>query len=554
MYNLMIVEDEYNIRKGITESINWSELGFNVIAEAENGRDAIKKIRSEVPDVILTDVRMPVMNGLELSDWISKNLLDIKIIILSGYADFEYAKAAINSGVFDYLLKPTNKKVFLQTFMKLKEHLDNERDKNRLINEKTMLFLEGLYKLRSDFINHLIKSDIINVSTLVDNQNHLELDLSSGYSRTAVIRVDEDFDGYFKSNETDYLTMMDKYNRTMSKYIPELSITVYSVISLNEIVLVLPSVGDKEIDKCITDKLNMLATILKTEILNNPRIKIHFGVSLPFRDIEAFKESYNQAVKAIDNGFFQSENNLFYYNPTLESGSDDEQHWLKNYQIETERLIELTVAGRKKELIRSINDVFESYISDHINVKYIKQYSYFGIFLLQTHLSDINILGRVQDSFNTDYESHINSFTNIEGLKKYFIDFFTGISDLLRNDLVLEHNSSRKIINESITYIDRNYFRSLSLEELSNQVNLSPSYFSFLFKNVTGENYTEYLKKLRIKKAIEYLKETNMKIYEIANKVGFNDYKYFASQFKKTTGTSPGEYRDRVYSFGHSEG
>jgi len=178
MYKLLVVEDEVLIRKGIVKSIDWNSLGYEVIGEAVNGSDALEMIERNTPDVVLTDVKMPVMDGLELSRIIEGRYKGIKIIILSGYADF------------DYLLKPTDKTKFIDTFVRLKTELDKEKEKNHDMVLLLGKMNEGLINLRADFIFSLLNGDIPSIQNTYERMEYLELDLTGENFTVAVIKIE----------------------------------------------------------------------------------------------------------------------------------------------------------------------------------------------------------------------------------------------------------------------------------------------------------------------------------------------------------------------------
>ena len=181
MYRLMVVEDEDMIRKGIVNSIPWQSLGFTVVAESANGKDALEQLEKNPVDVLLTDIKMPIMGGTELSKKTRQLYPDIEIIFLSGFAEFEYARQAIGFRAFDYLLKPTNKKKLLDTFAELKESMDQKREMREEVFYSNLYISAGYETMRNEFLQSMLEGDTSLFNDFDEKITSLELDFSGHY-------------------------------------------------------------------------------------------------------------------------------------------------------------------------------------------------------------------------------------------------------------------------------------------------------------------------------------------------------------------------------------
>ena len=545
MYKLMIVEDEEMIRRGISQSIDWEDLGFEICFEAENGKIAIERIPVLMPDVVLTDVRMPVVDGLELSKWINKSFPEIKIIILSGFADFEYAKSAIKFRVYEYLLKPTNKIKFHETFVKLKQILDDESiEKEKKINDQLKL-KAGLLKMRNEFLNDLIKESNLELQTLTDRLNYLEIDFSASNYTVAIIKINADLKKYKMEWENDYSILREKYHSVVSEVLQDMNAGQSAVNDLSELIIILNIKESDMADAYIRRILEKVINNIRKLIFNDDELLICAGVGLTYPNIALLSKSYKQAESAVEYRFHEKSESVYFFNDIENDEIDKERYWLKNYPSNIEEIITQTFTGQVEKLEKSINEIFQSFKTRKLNPGFIKKHTQFMVFLLSANLIEVGASVKVENYIPWNYEQIIRNSISVDALKDFIIKIFISTAEAIEKVNSEDKISSRRAIEKVKMYIQENFNKNISLEELAGIVYLSPSYLSLLFKNVTGENYSEYLKRIRMVKAKELLKETELKVYEVAYKVGFNEYKYFAVQFKKMFGVTPGELRDR---------
>lgn len=542
MYKLMIVEDEEIIRKGIVKSINWGELGFEVIAEACNGSDCLEKIKIQRPDIVLTDVRMPVMDGLELARRVNESYKNIKIIILSGFSDFEIARSALKFQVYDYLLKPTDKKIFLETFKTLKEQLDKEyRELDNRLNQQKKL-LQGLSKLRHEFLMNLIKGEVGPLSILQERLDFLELDFSGDNYAVAVISIDGDMKEILTEWKNEESLLIFSYSNIVQEILDVLNFGVVVVKDIREIIIIF-NFKHEEINKqLMTNVIEQSISYIK--LFKGQSLNIFAGIGLTYPGIDHISKSYIQANTALERKFFSNENYIFVYEECRETDIDSEKQWVNDYPNEINKIVSETVSGNLEKVEELIDQMFNHCTNEKPSSKFIKNYCYVMFFLINLNLSEIKVQLNTLDMFNTDFENDIKNICSIDDLKKYVKDSFTAVAKQIRIFKESKSGHHSKVIDSIKKYIDENYYKELSLEHLSKYAYLSPVYISFLFKSTTGENYMDYLKRVRLEKAKDLLRKADLKIYEVANVVGYSDYKYFAMQFKKEFGISPTEFRD----------
>jgi len=542
----MVVEDEDLIRRGIIKSINWSELGFEIIAEASNGKEALEKIENNVPHVIMTDVRMPVMDGLELAKKVNEKFKNVKIVILSGFADFEIARSAIKFHVFEYLLKPTDKKKFIDTFKRLREQLDKEdREADNALHIRKKLN-EGMAKLREEFLLNLVDGEVGPINMLKDRMDYLELDLSANNFTVAVLSIDGDMKNVLNEWKNDESLLAFSYVNIIVELLDVVNCGAVVANGIREIIIIFNFKEEENKYELLNSIVKNSITYISNLLFRGDSLSISAGIGLTYPNITEVYKSYKQAKKALEGKFFKRDKQFFVYEECGNTEVSYERQWIKDYPEEANQIINDTVTGNVGKVRSSITLLFERYIGEKLSSKFIKNYCYVLFFLLNASLSEFTEQEEICGVLKTDFESQVASISTIHELREYVTGIFTQVAEQMNFFRENGGSSHRKIIDTVKEYIDKNYSRDISLEQLSKQVYLSPVYLSFLFKSVTGENYTDYLKKIRLEKAKELLRRVELKVYEVGNMVGYNDYKYFSIQFKKAYGISPTEYRDGI--------
>ena len=539
MYKLLIVEDEEIIRNGLKNSVDWASLGYEICGEAMNGIEALNKIEEEIPDVVLTDVKMPAMDGIELSKLLSEKYPDVETVILSGFADFEYVKSALKFNVFDYILKPTDEELFLDAFIRLKIQLDKKKDERQnQLNMQNML-KEGVEKLRHIFFKELLEGKIIPNNTIADRLDYLEIDFSGRSFAVDVFKQNPTQKD--NTNEADDEGIAEMIINTFGKY----AINAYLYQTADEIAAILISERDAA-------QINNLQMEILNSILSGIQGKKNIcgtmmaGAGLCYNSAEYIKNSYQQAVSAVNERFFVFDKHVFLYYDKQNIRWDQEMLPAKDFPLLINNIYSEVILGNIEGVESILDKVFENYIDECLNCDAIKKYSYIICFLLSSHLIDFKDSIENLPIYTCDYENDIRKTLTVIDLKTYMKNLLTETSKMIKKYRESERCHHKLIIDTVKTFIEMNFNQDLSLELVSKQVHVTPVYLSFLFKSVTGENFSDFVKRVRLQKAKALLKRADLKIYEIGSLVGYRDYKYFYSQFKKQFGLSPNEFRSTI--------
>lgn len=537
MYKLLVVEDEEAIRKGIIKSIDWEELGYVVVGDVANGREGLEFALREKPDVILTDVRMPVMDGLAMAEAVLAQHSDIRIVILSGFADFEYAQQAIRFQVFDYLLKPTDKNKFIQCFIRLKNELDEAHSEFMIQLSRQEKMYDGLMKLREDFIIKALDYEMASGNLLSDWLDYLEIDFSGRDFAAGIIKIElsETFIKEVWGNEGKLLKF--SYYNIANELLLGGCLGIPVVKSLREIIFIF-NFKDRPFDQAKAIVILKKGSQALRELLGNKYIRISSGLGAAVSEFSKLPGSYEQASISMDKAFYNNDSGCYVYRESSETAV--QKKWLENYPSDSNMILDETLAGNAQHVEELISAMFDSFQRSSLSPRMVMDYAYNLCFKLHSSLIDC-FSGEGQPLTERDYKKEIYDMVSIEGLKEYVLAIFKEAALVFSGE---KTNTPQDIIQSVKRFIKKNYSSDISLEMLSRKMFISPSYLSYLFKNVTGESYSDYLKNIRLNRAKELLeKNSDLKVFEVCYMVGYKEYKYFSQQFKKAFGTNPTELR-----------
>lgn len=292
MYKIILVEDEAIIRRGIKRGVKWEEQGFEIAAEAEDAEEALRLLQEMPVDVVLTDVKMPGMNGVELSRKVKEQYPQTEIVILSGFAEFEYAKAAVSFGAFEYMVKPVRKQEIEAVFCRLKEKLDR-RFREQAEEQRRMLVLnEGMEKLRKALLLELLEGERKAYTNLEEEIMRLELELSTRNVQAAVIRIAH-------PQDADADEVRQTYRKILEECIPQ---GIFVLRDIQEIILIFSEVEELREAELVKD-LERTAKRIKEECFKEASPQVRVGIGMVYPSITHLHKSFVQSKKAIDSNF-----------------------------------------------------------------------------------------------------------------------------------------------------------------------------------------------------------------------------------------------------------
>ena len=521
MLKVFLVEDEVVMRNGIKNNIPWEQEGFEFVGEASDGELAYPLIKREKPDILITDIRMPFMDGLELSRLVKKELPQIKIIILSGYNEFDYAKTAISIGVTDYLLKPISSAKLLEAVKKVGDMIEKEQDNVRLME------LWGA-----------LASNRLSTIELLEKGQRLGMDFTASAYMVFLFKL---------MQEGDATGCSDELNRASEK-VNSLSGSWKKVLSFDRSpegwAFLIKGESEAEVLE------NFAET--KKELLNlvavYPKVEYFGGLGSIVQRIGDIQNSYKEAARAFSSRFFLDANQIAdsaemvsLYNE--EDGKIDVSKMLSKKR-EHELVEKFFKNGTVEEVDSFLDELFQSIGEQNCKSLLYRQYVVMDLFFCATDfLGNLEISTEELPEECRDINQIVEKAGNAQSLRHQ-------IGILFSETMILRDGHSKKkyskLLEDAKAFIDENYRHDdMSLNMVAAQVNISPSYFSTIFSSEMGQTFVEYLTHVRLEKAKELLMCSNMRTAEIGYEVGYKDSHYFSYIFKKVVGCSPKEYRNR---------
>lgn len=533
MYKILLVDDEILVRDAIRENIDWEKLDCELIGDCENGKQAVEFVKTHEVDIVLTDILMPYMDGMELSHFLHDNYPDILIVIFSGFGEFEYAKKAIQYNVSEYMLKPVTAMELTKVIENMKEKLDSRKKEQRKMESLTQVsqdYHKNANVIRSKALDCLVKCTR-DVQVSLDELERMGITFQAASYRVAVFDIDTYSEMYqmdMDKQQESALMAFVLFNVGDEIVVRENAGVVYQEGN-NRVCIIFAGNRTKEFSESIHRICHEIQKKVKEVIGLETSIGIGSWVRSPYELIY----SYRLAAKAIDYRYLLGGNLLF----DMEEKKTDNSIFLMK---DLETLTEAIKSGDRRLMEKTLGQI-ETEIKSALVEK-----SYACIYLQQV----IRAIGNTCQSLSEEPEKIIaqreallkavteqRMFSQAAALvEKYAQEVFDALQEL-------NSSSGQRQGMLAMDYIQKNYMDPcLSLNSICSYLNISTSYFSTIFKEMTGETFIEVLTRVRMEKAKELLENTTMKNYEIAEKVGFSDPHYFGISFKKITGKTPTEY------------
>lgn len=537
MLKVFLVEDEIIIRNGVKNNIPWEQEGFTFVGEAGDGELAWPLIKQTKPDILITDIRMPFMDGLELSGLVRKELPDTKIIILSGYSEFDYAKQAINLGVANYLLKPISGEKLLEAVKQVADIIREERAQTLLVEQYRLENGENV-KVEKIRLFEQIVAGTATTREILDRGELLELDLAAPFYTVLLLKLVDS--GESMDSSAQVMEASEKVDEAIMKN-PEFFAVERG---LEGLAILMKSEEERQAG---TQLMNLEKEI--QEILTQyPEVSYFGGAGETVQRMRDIRRSYIGASKAFASRFFTEKNRFL----TVEQIRELKPAGMKDMSLKSvdaskinRKLVEdFLKSGLEEETKNFVEEYFKNIGHENYESLMFCHYLIVDMNLCASHfLESIGIDSALLPAQCRDVGEFADSLQCEEGMISYVTKLFT-------ETIRLRDKSSRNKYMELITAVQKIILENFQNNEFSmNQaaamVNLSPGYFSTLFRQETGVSFVEHLTGIRLEKAKALLMCTNMRSSEIAYEVGYKDAHYFSYIFKKVCGCTPKEYRAR---------
>ena len=504
MYKVFLVDDRVEIVESIAKTVPWGKFGCEIGGWAVNGKDGYDKIQKLQPNIVITDIMMPVMDGLELIEVSQRMEKQIRFIVLSGYDDFSFAQKAIRLGVDEYLLKPASVEDICEMLQKITKQLDEEREKKRKVLDLEKKVWQSLPLLKDEYFRFLISSiQDISRESIEERFGFLQIDIP--LENLMLIYCE------LSSGTDSRRELSDYFLRTVQEIVEPDYQWEYFRYRKDAIVLLVHARNREKIS-LLHFKLTMEE--LKKELREKEQIFMEEGTGEMMPDIGKIKSAFQQARQ-----------NLNY----------KINHEIINYMQIEDGLIHGVRIADKDEIRKLLDSLFEE--NKNISTRKLKS-AVREIITIVNHFGNEEDKGKRSRSLE-EWQEILETIKTMEELKQWMFD------TLWKQSLEIQESKSGQANRyiENVKYIvENNYGNNITLGAVSELIGLTPAYLSAIFKQQTGQNFTEYLVNVRIRHAEEMLKTGDYKVYEVAEKVGYVDFRYFGEVFKKKTGKSPREY------------
>ena len=519
MYKLLIVDDKADERQNLRNLISWEDNDIEIVGEANNGHEGIMMANDLLPDIIITDIVMPKMDGLVMSQRIFETLPQIRIILASCYDEFRYAQYAIRYGVSDYILKPIIANELEIVIKRIVSSLNESEQCTDPSIDMDEIVHNNIIELQQIFIEELVKGNYTDECAIQQKLTAYRLDHMKK-SKYYMMNIELE-DKTICVNLNQITEIIDNIHPSAGNYVFGDNQRIYVVIGNNH----------GEID------YNGLPYRLRDDIKNIVHSDITIGISEPREKLVEINQCYEEARQAVLSKFYFGRNRIIFFS---------ELSTIPYSLVEVD--IKDVYERIKKMLFSPDKDEIEVFCDEIVSACIKKNRFYIRTIMIHV----VNCCQMVLISFGKSFTDVFNDEIGVyEKLLK--IETIPDIKQWLNNILLfineylVEKNNRRiiKVVEEMKDIISKKYSDKLTMEDIASQVHFHPVYAGTIFKQVTGKTFLQYLIEYRIQKAMELLQSTDFKVFEISEMVGYWNRSYFTLAFKEYAGMTPKEYRDK---------
>lgn len=535
MFKIFLVDDESSVRESLRDNVMWQQYGFQLVGEAADGEMALPLIRKLNPDLLVTDIAMPFMDGLALSRIVKQEIPHIKIIIISGHGDFEYARQAIQIGVDQYLLKPVTRLAMQKSLQEVRKKLEEEQAKEDSLEKLREDMQEYEQFSKKNFFEKVFEGELT-VQEIYEEAQKYSLEMNAPCYNLAMVSLREKqeenrsiWDSRLLAGKREEL--MRYFQRYPEYLIFRWSIHVYGILMKGEA---------EQMEEL---KARCQEGIIRICSGHDRDMEWCCAMGEPVGRLSLLPQVYNKVNHMMSYRFLKPGQHILTMEPENLVPRQEGMGTLKDVaiaQTNPEIIRKFLLRGQEEEIENFVDSYLESQ-GQALRSRIYRDYLVLSIRF--TAISFVEKLGySAQDLLENTYTEKMRTLSlSPEEMKPY-------MQELIHRAIGLAHQAidsrSKRMIHKAMGYIEENYAKdSISLSEAAHAAEVSPNYFSAIFRQEIGMTFTEYLTKKRMEKAKRLLRQTERNSGEIAAEVGFKDPHYFSFVFKKTQGCTPKEYR-----------
>lgn len=527
LYKVILVDDEEEVREAIRKRINWEEIGFTVAGTAENGEEALELAENCEPDVVMTDIQMPFMDGLTMLRKMKEKLPDLRSVIFSGYDDFEYAKEAIRLESEEYILKPVDADELRAIFIRIKDRLDEQIKQRRNVELLSKYYEDSRPMMKEQLIIGLLEGRELQFD-LDRYQKDFDLHIESAFYCAGAFRITPVSDDAAKLNKN--LMAVSLKQIVAERFKDVLSVEAFVYL---DTVCVLARLKSTQEYPVFVEEMDRICKIAHRSLDAN----VCAGIGRVYGNAESIHTSFLEAKDAFHHRIFVGENQAICISDV------DPQRPLEDYVSEKQirHIMRQVKVGTKESIEKEIRDFVDKLKRSNINLNQLQIfYAEFVVELLRfSRGHSISLSETGFGSINTNEE--MAGFSSMDDFAGRLIELTVTLWEKISNGRM---DSAKKLAEDAKQYIADHYGESkLSVDEICSYLGVGTSYFSSVFKKETGVSFVTYLTGVRMNEAQRLLDTTDEKSYIIAGMVGYEEPNYFSYVFKKHFGISPSKYR-----------
>lgn len=529
-YSVLLVDDEEDVFQVIMKKLDWEQMGYRIAGYARNGVEALEMAEELQPDVVMTDIKMPYMDGLTLSRKLKKLYRTVKVIIFSGFDEFEYAQEAIKAEVEEYILKPINSNELRGVFERIKKNLDEERDEKRNIEKLRKYYMDSLPVLQESFYTSLLEGRILE-SQIPGYLSDYQIALSGPYFVVTVLHISTTVPPGEEEQSLNPILL----GVSVRKFAEEQLSGQWDVrvVSYLGDIIVLLQLSEPEELVAFTDEMDKICKMAKR--ICDARVTA--GIGHICSELIQLPLSYQGARQAVSYRVVYGTMKAISISETDPKESVDVQ-WEEPY---VKNMIKRIRVGDPEALKKAIRE-----FTDRIARSKISMQKY-RILILEV-IAELFRFGNnnqlnMEEIFGNDNDIYAQALQqdSPESLGVWLHDICMRLLQAVQSD---RRNTTKSFVQKAVEYIWEHYADpDLGIETLCAYLGVSAAYFSTIFKKETGKTFVKFLTDYRMEQAVELLMDRKEKTYVIAEKVGYSDPNYFSYAFKKQFGMAPSKYK-----------
>ena len=525
MYSVLMVDDEEDVIRAMQKKIDWESIGFRIMGYAHNGIEALDLAEQEAPDVVLTDIKMPYMDGLELARHLKDMYPTVRILIFSGFDEFEYAKEAIRLEVEEYILKPVDADELRRIFTRIKESLDQEMDEKRNVQKLRDYYMESLPLLQENFYSSLVEGNVAEENIpgyLQDYQIELDSPLYAvAVIHTSTTQLPEGISAVLLTESVRRLARERIGERRNARLFPH----------EGNIVAIVPLLSQEDVTR-FTDEADAFCRLAG----HVSQAVVTIGIGKVCGKVSGIPESYRGAREAVSYRSIYGSGRAI----NISEIAPGEERTDDNLQKKLHSLFKAVKTSTPEAVMKEAEDYARNLFEGGRSLSMHR----FMVMELVSSLYRFAISNKINaDEIFGEDESLFRSVTNMDVAQ--LGGWLRKVSLMMQSELGSNRaDGAQTFVTRAMDYVRDNYGdQELTVDKICGVLGVSSAYFSTTFKKETGRTFIAYLTDYRMEQAVQRLIENDDKTYVIAARVGYADPAYFSYVFKKKFGVSPSRYR-----------